>query len=237
MTPDGKVTDQPDAVSAGPRARSAVELQQIIAAERDGEPFLLWRDHAGQQQIFALAGRLEGVTIGRRPSSSIVLAEDDQVSRTHAQLELVGEDWTVADDGLSRNGTFVNRARITQRRRLADGDVMRFGKSVVEYRSPKESTAAVTRPGSFAPLVDSLTEAQRKIVIALCRPYKAGEQYATPASNNEISREVFLGIDAVKNHLRILFQRFGIADLPQNQKRARLVELAFLWGLVADRDL
>jgi hypothetical protein len=236
VTPDGHVSSGP-AVQRGPRARSAAELQKIIAAERGETPFLLWRDHAGEQRILELGDDLDGVTVGRRPSSGIVLADDDQVSRTHAQLELIGEDWTIADDGLSRNGTFLNGSRITQRRRLADGDVMRFGKTAIEFRSPKESTAAITRAGSFAPLVDNLTDAQRKVLIALCRPYKSGEQYATPASNNDISREVFLGIDAVKNHLRILFQRFGIADLPQNQKRARLVELAFQWGLVAERDL
>ena len=48
---------------------------------------------------------------------------------------------------------------------------------------------------------------------------------------------MFLSVDAVKTHLRTLFQRFEIGDLPQNQKRARLVECAFQWGLVSERDL
>ena len=37
-------------------------------------------------------------------------------------------------------------------------------------------------------------------------------------------------MDAVKTHLRVLFGKFGIAGLAQNQKRARLVELAFARG-------
>jgi predicted component of type VI protein secretion system len=223
-------------VQATPHARSAVELKSIIETERLGVPFLLWRDMASVQQIMSLGGR-ERVTVGRRSSSDIVLLDDGEVSRTHAELELVGEDWTVSDDGLSRNGTFVNGGRISGRKRLADGDTMRFGKTVVEYRCPAEGSTAMTDSAMYLPKVESLTETQRKILVALCRPYKSGEAYATPASNNQIASEVFLGLDAVKNHLRVLFQRFEIGDLPQNQKRARLVECAFQWGLVSERDL
>jgi hypothetical protein len=41
----------------------------------------------------------------------------------------------------------------------------------------------------------------------------------------------------VKAHLRALFGIFGIDDLPQQQKRRRLVALAFASGAVRDRDL
>lgn len=77
-----------------------------------------------------------------------------------------------------------------------------------------------------------LTEAQLGILAALCRPISAGNSYATPATNQEIADEVFLGVDAVKGHLRTLYRKFGIEDLPQNQKRARLVELAIEGGYV-----
>lgn len=229
-------TQRRPVVQAAPHARSAVELKEIIEAERRGIPFLLWRDVAGMQHILDLGGR-ERATVGRRGSSDISLSDDGEVSRTHAELALVGEDWTVTDDGLSRNGTFVNGVRITQRRRLVDGDVLRLGRTVLEYRCPAESSTAATSSATYMPTVDSLSPTQHKILIALCRPFKAGGAYATPASNNEIASEVFLGVDAVKNHLRLLFQRFEIADLPQNQKRARLVECAFQWGLVSERDL
>ena len=219
-----------------PHARSAPELKSIIEAERQGLPFLLWRDAEGAQQTFTLS-ECRHATLGRRSSNDIVLAGDGEVSRTHAELELIGEDWTVSDDGLSRNGTFVNGKRITQRRRLADGDVLVLGRTIVEFRAPGESSTAATASGSYVAKIQDLSETQRKVLIALCRPYKAGGAYATPASNQQIAGEVFLGVDAVKNHLRLLFQRFEIADLPQNQKRARLVECAFQWGLVSDRDL
>jgi hypothetical protein len=219
-----------------PHARSASEIKEIVEAERTGSAFLLWRDGEGVQRIVSL-GERQRVTVGRGSSCDLLLADDGEVSRTHAELESIGEQWAVADDGLSRNGTFVNGTRISGRRRLVDGDVLRFGRTVVEYRCPGEGSTAMTSSAAYLPTVESLTETQRKILLALCRPYKAGRDFATPASNNEVAGEVFLSVDAVKTHLRTLFQRFEIGDLPQNQKRARLVECAFQWGLVSERDL
>ena len=83
----------------------------------------------------------------------------------------------------------------------------------------------------------SLSDTQRRILIALCRPFRDGNQYATPATNQQVADEVFLSLDAVKGHLRALFEKFGIADLPQNQKRVRLVELALRNGVISVREL
>lgn len=219
-----------------PHARSAREIKQIIEAERAGAPFLIWREQAGTQRLAVLGGK-HRLAIGRRASCEVVIADDAEVSRSHAELELVGEDWTVVDDGLSRNGTYVKGRRISGRKRLADGDVLRVGKTILEYRCPSEGSTAMTSAASDMPTVESLSETQRKILLALCRPYKSGRDFATPASNHEIAAEVFLSVDAVKTNLRTLFNRFEIGDLPQNQKRTRLVECAFQWGLVAERDL
>ena len=42
---------------------------------------------------------------------------------------------------------------------------------------------------------------------------------------------------AAKTHLRARFKTFRIDELPQQEKRLRLVALAFSSGLVSDRDL
>lgn len=81
-------------------------------------------------------------------------------------------------------------------------------------------------------MAGDLTQTQLGILRALCRPIAAGDRFATPATNQEIAEEVYLSVDAVKSHLRTLYRKFGIEDLPQNQKRARLVELALGAGLV-----
>jgi DNA-binding NarL/FixJ family response regulator len=77
---------------------------------------------------------------------------------------------------------------------------------------------------------------QRQVLLALCRPYRDGN-FATPATNQDIASEVFLSVDAVKMHLRTLFAKFELADLPQNQKRASLAEQALQSGVISHRDL
>jgi hypothetical protein len=47
---------------------------------------------------------------------------------------------------------------------------------------------------------------------------------------------VFLSVDAVKAHLRILFDRFGLGELPQNEKRTRLVSIVLSSGALAPHD-
>jgi hypothetical protein len=206
------------------------EVKARLDAERRGDPFLLYRDGDGHQVIVPLTAP---VTIGRRAERDVALAWDSEVSRLHAQLEPVGSDWTVVDDGLSRNGTFVNGERVSGRRRLREGDRLVFGDTPVTFRAPADaadSTAAIAT-GAVPPL----TETQRKILVALCRPLK-DTAYATPATNRDIAAEVHLSVDAVKAHLRLIFERFGIDDLPQNQKRARLAATALVNGVVRQHD-
>jgi hypothetical protein len=78
---------------------------------------------------------------------------------------------------------------------------------------------------------------QRRVLVAPCRPFKGGAAYATPASHADSADELVLTVDAVKTHMRGLCERFDVGDLPQSQKRAKVVERAFSSGAVGDRDL
>ena len=216
---------------------SVSDLKARIEAERTGHPFLLYLDGAGNQQLFALESHLTQASVGRRESADLPLGWDDQVSRLHAKFERVEQDWTVIDDGLSRNGTFVNGERLTGRRRLTDGDTVRFGSTTVTFRSPEVDQQSGTAVASQSPTSVDLSTTQRKVLVGLCRPYKEGGSFATPATNQQIADELFLSVDAVKTHLRVLFAKFGIEQLPQNQKRMRLVERAFYSGAISERDL
>jgi hypothetical protein len=82
-----------------------------------------------------------------------------------------------------------------------------------------------------------VSDAQRRVLLGLCRPYKQPGPFTTPATNQEIANELFLSVEAVKTHLRALFAKFGVEDLPQNQKRAKLIERAFQTGVISERDL
>ncbi len=216
---------------------SVNELKERIDAERSGQPFLLYRDESNQQRLFGLEPDRDHVSVGRRDSSDLVLDWDEQVSRLHAQFERVEQDWTVVDDGLSRNGTFVNGERLTGRRRLSDGDAIRFGGTTVTFRSSQVDDSQGTAVASQIPTAVDLSTTQRRVLVSLCRPYRAGTAFASPATNQHIADELFLSVDAVKTHLRVLFAKFGVEQLPQNQKRIRLVERAFYSGAISERDL
>jgi FHA domain/Bacterial regulatory proteins, luxR family len=217
-------------------AASPAELQEQLVAVRGGVPFLLYRDGDGRQRIVRLEGR-EHLTVGRDEDADISLNWDSQVSRLHAELECMGSRWTVADDGLSRNGSFVNGERVTGRRRLVDGDALRFGRTQMAFFAPELGRSSTTVLGDDMPRADALSAAQRRVLVALCRPYKGSPSFATPATNQEIADELVLSVDAVKTHLRVVFQKFGVEHLPQNQKRARLVERALLSGIVSEHEL
>jgi pSer/pThr/pTyr-binding forkhead associated (FHA) protein len=216
---------------------SVADLKARIDAERTGQPFLIYRDGAGRQQLFALDAERTQLSVGRREASDLALGWDEEVSRLHARLERVEQDWTVVDDGLSRNGTYLNGERLTGRRRLSDGDGLRFGATTVTFRSPELEDQSHTKVAGDSPMAVDLSTTQRKVLTSLCRPYKDGGSFASPATNQQIANELFLSVDAVKTHLRVLFAKFGIEALPQNQKRMRLVERAFYSGVISERDL
>ncbi|HTU86104.1 MAG TPA: FHA domain-containing protein [Solirubrobacteraceae bacterium] len=231
----GRPTIETDAEGRGQRVQqSPAELKDVIAAERTGYPFVVWRADGREQRLLLLQPDRWRVTIGRDPAADIPLAWDAEVSRTHALLEQVGRGWTLVDDGLSRNGSFVNGARVIGRRRLRDKDRLVFGNTPLTYR---ETSGGITQTASAidAPAAIPLTPMQRKILIALCRPVHESES-ATPATNRQIAEEVFLTVDAVKAHLRVLFDRYGLSQLPQNEKRARLVTAVLDSGALAPRD-
>ena len=73
--------------------------------------------------------------------------------------------------------------------------------------------------------------------MALCRPYKAGSGFASPATDEQIAEELFLSVGAVRTHLRVLYAKLGVEQLPENETRVRLVERAFSAGLISERDL
>jgi hypothetical protein len=205
------------------------------AAPEHGDAYLARQNTWGEQQRWQLPP--EGsVTIGRGSAADVCLSEDSQVSQVHAVLERVGGLWTIVDDGLSRNGTFLNGRRLANRARLRDRDKISVGETVLTFCAPPQTMSQKTVVGGILPAATRLTEAQRSVLVALCRPYQGDRPYASPASNQQIASELCLSLDAVKTHLRVLFHKFGIEDLPQNQKRARLAEIALELGLVADTE-
>jgi class 3 adenylate cyclase len=220
-----------------PHSLSPQEMKQVLAAERGGEPFLAFRDGEGCLRLFVLGADGETRTLGRRPEMDLSLLWDSQVSGLHAELRCFMGEWMLLDDGLSRNGTYINRQRVSARQRLRDGDRIRLGRTVLAFNAAKEQPAGATVTAGALPAPPQLTDTERRILIALCRPYHAGGSAATAASDEQIASEVFLSVDAVKMHVRALFKKFELGPLPHDQKRARVAECALELGLVSPQDL
>lgn len=213
-----------------------VSANPLIEAERGGRPFLLYRDGDDRQQVFSFEPGSAQASVGRERSSDLVLDWDGQVSRLHARFERADDVWTVVDDGLSRNGTFVNDERLSGRHRLRDGDTVRFGTTTMTFRSPHVEGQAPPAIAAETTAVVDLSSSQRRVLVALSRPYKDGG-FATPATDQQIADELFLSLHAVKTHLGVLFAKLGVDEVPDDQKRVRLVERAFQAGVISERDL
>jgi pSer/pThr/pTyr-binding forkhead associated (FHA) protein len=229
--PDG-ASELPDPVT-----ESVADVAARFDAAKRGSAFLVYRDAEGRQRILGLETRPH--TVGREHGLDISLTWDTEVSRVHAEIQPLGSHWLVVDDGLSRNGTWLNGARVSGRQRLNDGDTLRFGNTLVAFScaSPDDEARSRTRTASELKQAVNISPSQRRVLVALCRPYKGSTRYVTPPTNQQIADELFLSADAVKTHLRVLFSRFGLEGLAQNQKRARLAEMALSLGIVSDQEL
>jgi class 3 adenylate cyclase len=104
---------------------------------------LHYRDGQDRERSYVLEGE-RPVTIGRGLDADVCLAWDPSVSSVHAEAVPLGAHWLIGDDGVSRNGTFVNGERLKGRRRLRDGDVVRVGHTTLAFRDAGEERTAAT---------------------------------------------------------------------------------------------
>jgi FHA domain len=219
-----------------PHLATPVELRERLEAERSGAPFLVYRDEDGGQRLVALSDRSE-LTIGRERDCDVCIDWDPLVSGLHAELRAAGGRWLLVDDGLSRNGTYLNEQRVVGRRRLRDLDQVRIGSVVLVFRDPARRGRTSTAIELEAAPPPRLSPAQHRVLVALCRPFAEGAEFARPATNQEIADQLVLSVAAVKTHLRALFPRFGLEHLPHNEKRAALARQALQTGAVSLADL
>ena len=210
----------------------------------------MYRGPDGQPLRHAL--RTSPVTVGRSPSTDICLRWDAHVSRIHARLELVGDDpatdWTVVDDGSSRNGSYVNGERIRVRAHLREGDGLSVGRTLLVFRvgsaaqsdgdrgdlraERQHTLGDATMFGGPRVTRASLSDTQYRVLSALAGP--ADETSASPqtTADEEIANALFLNVETVRAHLQVLFERFGVAALAPDQRRAALVTMARAGGLL-----
>jgi hypothetical protein len=169
------------------------------------------------------------MTVGTHESNDVVV-DGDGVSRVHAAFERFGDIWCVRDLG-SRNGTFVNGGRIIGDRALHTGDEILLGRTRLLFRGPARGTetAAIAQ----AP---RLTQRERDVLVALCRPLLTGDAFTEPASIRTIAGELVVSEAAVKQHLSHLYGKFDVGTHGE-RRRVRLANAAVALGAVKLGDL
>jgi pSer/pThr/pTyr-binding forkhead associated (FHA) protein len=218
------------------KLQAEAEHEARLAAERLGVPFLVYRDGEGRQQIHPLERGRRSVTIGRRDEADISLPWDPECSRLHAELELRAGEWTISDDGLSQNGTWINELRLIGRRRLNDGDDVRVGRTHLIFANPVAVGIGPTLvPGELS-ATPRFSDQQQRLLRALCRPLLGDGEGLEPAEDAQIARETGISAVTVTTELDHLTRLLGLQDVPAPKRRRELALLALRSGLVAADD-
>jgi pSer/pThr/pTyr-binding forkhead associated (FHA) protein len=124
---------------AAPAPATAAPAQQQAAAS--GGPTLSSTEAPLVATLTADDGTMhplleETSTIGRTAANAIAL-RDPSVSAKHAHVIRSAEGFTIEDIG-SRNGTYVNSEKLSEKRLLVEGDLVRLGKIILTFNLASE---------------------------------------------------------------------------------------------------
>ena len=72
-----------------------------------------------------------GLGIGREPDNTIVILDDAYISGHHVKIT-VADGRVLIDDLASKNGTYLNGARLSRQEQLRSGDRIQVGYTVLE---------------------------------------------------------------------------------------------------------
>jgi pSer/pThr/pTyr-binding forkhead associated (FHA) protein len=213
-------------------SRTPEEVEAYTSALDRGEPFLEFRDGDGRQHLVPLADRAAAVIIGRRFEADVSLPWDPEVSRVHAELTRRAGEWLISDDGMSQNGTWVNGLRLGATRRLADGDLVKIGRTIIGFHHADPSGPGPTMVQGELHAAPRFSEQQQRILRALCRPLFGDGEGFQPSSDLEVADETGIAAGVVTQELDLLARLFGMEGLPSSERRIEVAFLAVRSGLV-----
>jgi len=189
--------------------------------------YLEWWD-GRERRLLLLDG--DRLTVGSAPDNDVVI-DDTSVSRVHAVVQQLNGRWFIEDCG-SRNGTTVNKRRLSGMVALSSNDEVSLGRARLQFqgqvsRSGRPTDVVVQRP--------AITPRERDVLVALCAPLAAGDVFTEPATVREIAAALVVSENAVKLHLTNLAGKFKIYDA--DRRRSRLANAALDAGVVTIADL
>jgi transcriptional regulator of acetoin/glycerol metabolism len=161
-------------------------------------PGLVLIVHAGQAAAATFAIPKAGVTLGRGTPQGW-LQDDAQVSREHARISLRDADWTL-EDLSSRNGTFVDGARLTGALTRRAPALLRVGRSLLWMVDDVRPFTGPSQQRADGPVLGGLS---RRALAEIAIASKAGDtlliQGESGAGKEMLARafhETFFGPDS-----------------------------------------
>ncbi len=174
------------------------------------------------------------IDIGRTDECTVRIKSDPLVSRRHARLVFAAGWWSV-EDADSHNGTFVGHRRIPGETILGDGACFRVGDTVLSVHLPQSGSAQPAPGGDLEPRLLDPNPMQRKILVALARPWLAGYDFPVAASDDEMAHAFDCDVTAVSAEVGGLYDQAGLSsDVDQ---RGGLIALAMHERTVTPDDL
>jgi pSer/pThr/pTyr-binding forkhead associated (FHA) protein len=139
-TSSGTVAPHADASSS---SGSAAPVAQATLDKVENPAHLILRTDNGEILQDYTLEKLE-TTIGRAPSSDILLSKDKLTSRRHATIHYENGDYVLRDEH-SANGTFVNGQQLEEMtpRTLQDGDHIGIGEHELIFQAFKSESSGV----------------------------------------------------------------------------------------------
>lgn len=125
---DSAAAPTPAAGTGAPGRRSV--KQPTPAKGRRGTParLVVLEPKERRGTTFAIAN---GLGVGRETDNTIVIVDDAYISAHHVKIT-VADGRVLIDDLNSKNGTYLNGARLAQQRHLNTGDRIQVGYTVLE---------------------------------------------------------------------------------------------------------
>jgi len=118
-------------------------------------------------RLEVVAGKAAGMSIlvddelliGRHADGAGRLADDEEISRSHARLSIDRSGFCAIEDLGSTNGTYVNGLRISGPQTISEGDTIEVGGTTLVVRDlPIPRTERTLRPATPRPAVGSGAE-------------------------------------------------------------------------------
>ncbi|MEM1029549.1 MAG: GGDEF domain-containing protein [Myxococcota bacterium] len=157
--------------------------------------------------------------VGRGSDMHVVL-DSDSVSRRHAQFEVKGNGWTVADLG-STNGTYCNDEQLHREILLRNGDRVKIGSTIFKFLSGADVEAQYHEEIYRLTIVDGLTQVHNKRYLyeALERELIRGRRHNRNLAVLMFDIDHFKRINDLHGHLAGDFVLKELARLVQSRIR------------------